>query len=163
MPLRMTFLLLTTSVFGAELIAGEPWREFKSKEGGITIAFPGIPDTKPGIVFFRKGDGKPFWLMASWESPGMKLDDKKTASDFLQGGQHGIMDRAKGKLLKEVISEHQGRPSREFSFHSEKYGFVRTRLLLANDKLYIVSFYGESEEMLSSKAAEQYFRSFVVK
>jgi hypothetical protein len=139
------------------------WKKFTSKEGGFSITFPGTPETKSTFTFFREGDGKPFWMMAIWQAQKIKLDDKKVASDFLQGGQAGILAKAKGMLLKEVVFERAGRPARDFSFRSDKYGFVRTRLILAGDKLYILSFYGETEKLLTSKFAEHYFGSFTTK
>lgn len=145
------------------VIAGDDfqeWRKHTSKEGEFSIAFPDTPISKGPAVFFRKDDGKPFWLVAAWQSLDMKLDDKKVASDFLQGGQHGILDSSKGKLFKESTWEFESRPAREFSFQSERYGFVRTRLLLSANKVYILSFYGETEALLKSKSAQHYFRSF---
>lgn len=141
---------------------GEKWKEFTSKEGGFSIAFPGAPETRSGIVFWRENQGKPFWLLATFEQRARDFKGKQGALNFLKGGQEGIVSSKNGKLLAEKSLEGDRRVGRDFSFQSPSDGFVRVQMLLVEDRLFVLYFYAESEALLRSKDAERYFESFKV-
>jgi hypothetical protein len=162
--MRILLVVIALACVGSAVAGGggENWKEFASKEDGFSIAFPGPPATRPGIAFWREKEEKPFWLLASSEKRATNFKDKKVAREFLQGGQAGILNKHKGKLLKEQSFEQDGRLGRDFSFQPAEHGFVRTQLLLIENRLFVLYFYAESEALLRSKAAEHYFASFKV-
>lgn len=152
-------LIATAQTAGAGLNP-EQWKDHAFATAKFSIALPGNPITQPGFAFSRMSDGKSLWVMAMWQKIEIKLDDRKKISDYLQGAQAGILNAAKGDLIKESMVEVEGHPSRDFSFRSAKYGFVRTRVILGDSQVYTISYYGESEELLQSRVADRFFGSF---
>lgn len=140
----------------------QEWKEFVSKEGGFSIAFPGRTATGPGIVFWRENKGKPFWLLASFEERTRSFKGKQDALGFLKGALAGILNNKKGKLLAEKSFEGDRRLGRDFSFQSPDDGFVRTQMILVENRLFVLYFYAEKEALLRSKDAERFFESFKV-
>jgi hypothetical protein len=136
------------------------WKEHTSKEGRFVAAFPELPVEKPGMLFVAKAENRTYWMHITYDSPEIELKDKETARSYLSGGQKGTVDAAKGKLLKEREFDLRGQPARDFSFKSAKYGIVRCQLILANGRIYHLTFFAEAEKSLESKEAQRFFNSF---
>jgi hypothetical protein len=145
--------------------------EFTSKAGGFTVAMPGKPketsktsktaagqETKQLTWILQQKDSA--FLVIVTDVPNLAKADAATLNTVLEQGRKGAVAAMKGKLLSEKKVKLGKHPGLEFQIDAPKVGGIyRSRIYIADGRLYQVTVFGP-KEVATSKQADRFLNSF---
>jgi hypothetical protein len=156
---------------GAPAAAGElKFQTVTPKGGRFTVEMPGEPkesidqagtDEEEHTFGVALSDAKVFRVkyidLVGWRI------DPKNAQVILDVFREGFRQGARFEGDKEITLKKYGLPGREYVLEAEKGLFVRERLFLSGERVYILQVVSLGvKDFLSSKDADRFFDSFQV-
>jgi hypothetical protein len=172
----MNARLLLLGLAAPLLLAAEdkpkaPLEEFTSRAGGFTVLMPGKPKEKEQTVKTPAGkeikrlsyliDQKTSgYLVFVSDIPGLDKADAKALDKALEDGRKRAEASTKGKLLSEKkVKLEDKHPGLEFQISRPKNGIYRSRIYIANGRLYQLVVFGP-KEVATSELADKFLDSF---
>ena len=161
-------LLVTTGRSADD--AGKAAKEFTSKVGGFSAAFPGTPKeskepiAKDGTIQTQYTLDGPTgaYLVSFQDNPNLAKAGKVEREKALQAAQDAVQRGTQGKLLRsKEITLDKVHPGREYEIQASHGGggLFRSRAYLVKDRLYQVIVVGQ-KDFATSKEADRFLESF---
>jgi hypothetical protein len=146
-------------------------KEFAPKEGGFTVRAPG--DMKESVKKVAGPGGKDevqrtytyapnpntVYLILDREMPALAKATAATVQTALENGRKAAEKSLGGKLVKEkkvTLGPHQGL---EFLIETAKQGFYRSRIYIADGRMYQITVMAP-QDVATSKTADEFLESF---
>jgi hypothetical protein len=144
--------------------------EFTSKAGGFTVSMPGQPKETSKTSKTPSGkDSKQLtyavdqkssaFLVIVTDMPDLAKADPDTLNGALERGRQAAEASIKGKLLGEKKIKLGNHPGLDFQISSPRFGIYRSRIYIADGRLYQVIVLGP-KEVATSKQADEFLESF---
>jgi hypothetical protein len=128
------------------------WKVAVSKDGGFTVAMPGVPTEKKQHVktatgqlnvtlLLAEGRNDSVFVVSYSDFPEAELK-KGTLEKRLDHARDGAVSSARGKLRSEKTIELDGHPGREIAIENNGECIAKMRIYLVKNRLYQVMVLG---------------------
>lgn len=146
-------------------------KEFAPKEGGFSVRVPG--DMKETVKKVKAPDGKDevqrmytfspapttVYLILERDMAALANAKPATIQAALENSRKAAEESLKGKLLSEKKITLGKHPGLEFQVESAKLGVYRSRIYIADGRMYQVTVMGP-KEVATSPTADEFLKSF---
>jgi hypothetical protein len=146
-------------------------KEFTSREGGFSVQVPG--EMKETVKNVKSPGGKnevqrtytyapspnTVYLLLDRDMAALKKADAETVAKALDNSRKAAEQALKGKLLGEKKVTLGKHPGLEFQIESAQLGVYRSRVYIADGRMYQITVMGP-RDVVTSKTADDYLQSF---
>lgn len=157
-------------------LGGAPldWRQVDEAAQGFRIEMPGDPkqvvvqanneagSTEPISMLMVKPDSERTYAIAWAEKPPVSRMNDLIPDKTLDQARDGALVRTSTTLVSEVRSNPQGFPGRDIVAHNAGGGVLKTRLIYAGSKLYMLIATSPSAAALHEEDVMHFFNSFAI-
>jgi hypothetical protein len=155
---------------------GQPldWQPVDETSQGFRIEMPGDPkhvivqanneagSTEPVSMLLVKPDSDRTYAIAWAERPPVSRMNDLVPDKTLDQARDGALVRTSTTLVSEVRSNPQGFPGRDIVAHNAGGGILKTRLIYAGSRLYMLIATSPSAAALHEEDVTHFFNSFAI-
>jgi hypothetical protein len=171
MKLLPSAVLFVAIALVASAQEDEKWQLINVKDGACSIEFPGKPIDPGKLGEDKKGgqqlilevlDGKAVYMLQFnlFQNP-IPIDQADAVKRIFDGGQGGLTNALKGKILKSDDGKFGPYPIRDIEMEVPSLGIYKVRFVLSANRFYQVTAVGP-EEFTSGKDVARFMKSFKI-
>jgi hypothetical protein len=156
--------------------SGQPleWQHVDETSQGFRVEMPGDPkhlvvqanneagSTEPVSMLLVKPDSDRTYAIAWAEKPPVARMNDLVPDKTLDQARDGALGRTATTLVSEVRSNPQGFPGRDIVAHNAGGGILKTRLIYAGTRLYMLIATSPSASALHEDDVTHFFNSFAI-
>jgi len=163
----MKSIISCAAVFAFAFAAQADNTKVEPKEGKCEIVFPGKPTEKPGDkslqIIMETLEGKGALMLQYNDMPNkIPTDNAEAVKKILDGGQGGLTQALKGKILKSEDGKFGDHPSRDIDMEVPMLGVYRVKFIFTGDKFYQVTAAGP-KDYVNGEEVKKFMESFKIK